>query len=121
MTSLGLFTDKDVENLNKLKEIIKEIKELDSNFSISNILNINEESILIITTKQNYCKHNINFIEEDLQRRIGVRCVLTSKGTKVEKAINIKKRDNKQEKDYETITFYDERGNIIKEESTYYK
>lgn len=120
MASLELFTDKDVENLNKLKEIMKEIKEIDNSFSISNVLDINEESILIVTTKQSYCKRNIDLIEEDLQRRIGVRCVLIPEETKIEKAINIKK-DNNQEKDYETIISYDEKGNVVKEESTYYK
>lgn len=120
MASSELFTDKDVENLNKLKEIIKEIKEIDSNFSISNILETNKESILIITTEQNYISDHINFIEEYLQRRIGVRCVLLPKGTKIDKAINIKK-DNNQEKDYETIISYNDKGNVVKEESTYYK
>lgn len=125
MTSL--ITDKDIENLERIRQVLsevkqtlKEIREIDNNFSLSNVIEADKESILIVTTKQNYCKNHIDFIEEDLQNRIGVRCVLIPEETKIEKAINIKK-DNKQEKDYETITSYDERGNIIKEESTYYK
>lgn len=117
----------DIENLERIRQVLsevkqtlKEIREIDNNFSLSNVIEADKESILIVTTKQDYCKNHIDFIEEDLQNRIGVRCVLIPEETKIEKAINIKK-DNKQEKDYETITSYDERGNIIKEESTYYK
>lgn len=115
-----LFSDKDIERLKKIKEIIEEIKEIDSNFSLSNIINADEDSILIVSTDKNYCKHHIDFIEEDLKNRIGIRCVLMPEGTNIEKAINIR-TNHEQEKDYETISFYDERGNIIKEESTYYK
>lgn len=118
--TIELFTDKDVKNLERIKKLIKEIKEIDSNFSVSNIINVKEETILIVTTNKSYSKHNIDFIEEDLQNRIGVRCVLIPAGTKIEKAINIK-RNNKQEIDYTTTTFYDEKGNITKDESTYYK
>lgn len=118
--TIELFTDKDVKNLERIKKLIKEIKEIDSNFSVSNIINVKEETILIVTTNKSYSKHNIDFIEEDLQNRIGVRCVLIPEGTKIEKAINIK-RNNKQEIDYTTTTFYDEKGNITKDESTYYK
>lgn len=115
-----LFSDKDIERLKKIKEIIKEIKEIDSNFSLSNIINADEDSILIVSTDKNYCKHHIDFIEEDLKNRIGIRCVLIPEGTKIETAIKIG-IDYAKGKDYETTTFYDERGNVIKEESTYYK
>lgn len=113
--TIELFTDKDIERLEKIKELVKEIKEIDNNFSTSNILDINEETILIVTTNKSYSKHNIDFIEEDLRRRIGVRCVLIPEGTKIEKAINIK-RNNKQEIDYETKTFDNEYETSIKGE-----
>ena len=115
-----LFSDKDIERLEKIKQLIEEIKETDSSFSLSNIINVDEDSILVVSTNQNYCNHHIDFIEEDLKNRIGIRCVLIPEGTKIEKTINIR-TNHEQEKDYETTNFYDERGNVIKEESTYYK
>lgn len=118
--TIDLFSDKDIEILKEIKEIIKEIKDIDSSFSLSNIINVDEDSILVVSTNQSYSKHNIDFIEEDLKNRIGIRCVLIPEGTNIEKVINIR-ANHEQEKDYETTTFYDERGNVIKEESTYYK
>lgn len=120
MASLGLITDKDIENLEKIKEILKEIKELDSNFSLSNVIDTDKESILIVTTNQSYCKHNIDFIEEDLKNRIGVRCVLIPEGIKIEKAINIG-IDYAKGKDYTITTYYNEEGNPIREETVQYK
>ena len=122
MASLGLITDKDVENLERIKKLIKEIKEIDSNFSLSNVIDIDKEreSVLIVTTNTNYCKHNIDFIEEDLTNRIGVRCVLIPEGTKIEKAISIG-IDYAKGRDYTTTTYYNEEGNPIKEETTQYK
>lgn len=113
-------SDKDIENLEKIKEILKEIKELDSNFSLSNVIDTDKESILIVTTNQSYCKHTIDFIEKDLKNRIGVRCVLIPEGTKIEKAINIG-IDYAKGRDYTTTTYYDESGNLLKEETTQYK
>lgn len=113
-------TDKDIENLEKIKEILKEIKELDSNFSLSNVIDTDKESILIVTTNQSYCKHTIDFIEKDLKNRIGVRCVLIPEGTKIEKAINIG-IDYAKGRDYTTTTYYDGSGNLVKEETTQYK
>lgn len=118
--TIDLFSDKDIEILKEIKEIIKEIKDIDSSFSLSNIINVDEDSILVVSTNQSYSKHNIDFIEEDLKNRIGIRCVLIPEGTNIEKVINIR-ANHEQEKDYETTNFYDERGNIVKEESTYYK
>lgn len=118
--TIELFTDKDIERLEKIKELVKEIKEIDNNFSTSNILDINEETILIVTTNKSYSKHNIDFIEEDLRRRIGVRCVLIPEGTKIEKAISIG-IDYAKGRDYTTTTYYNEEGNPIKEETTQYK
>lgn len=115
-----LISDRDIERLEKIKQLIEEIKEIDSGFSLSNIINVDEDSILIVSTNKNYCKHHIDFIEEDLKNRIGIRCVLIPEGTKIEKAINIR-TNYEQEKDYETTNYYDEKGNIVKDESTYYK
>lgn len=115
----SLINDKDIERLEKIKQLLKEIKEIDSNFSLSNVIDIDKESVLIVTTNQSYCKHNIDFIEEDLKKRIGVKCVLIPRGTKIEKAINIGK-DYAKGRDYVTETFYCD-GNIIQEKTTQFK
>lgn len=120
-------SDKDIERLEKtkyllreIKQILQEIKEIDSNFSLSNVIDTDKESILIVTTNQSYCKHTIDFIEKDLKNRIGVRCVLIPEGTKIEKAINIG-IDYAKGRDYTTITYYNYEGKPIKEETIQYK
>lgn len=123
----SLISDKDIKNLERIKqelkevkEILQEIKKIDNNFSLSNVINTDKDSILIVTTNQNYCKHHINFIEKDLKNRIGFKCVLIPEGTKIDKAINIG-IDCGQEKDYTAETYYDADGNIITEKTTQYK
>ena len=81
-------SDKDIERLEKAKQLLQEIKEIDKNFSLSNIINVKEDSVLIVTIDAMYCKKDIEFIEKDLKDRIGIRCVLINKGTEINKAIN---------------------------------
>ena len=113
-------SDKEIERLEKVKQLLQDIKEIDSSFKLSNIINVNEDSVLILTTDVMYCKKNIDFIEEDLKNRIGVKCVLMPIGTEIKKAINYG-IDYAEEKDYTTVTYYNENGNPIKEETTQYK
>ena len=117
--TIDLFSDKDIERLENIKQLIKEIKEIDKNFSLSNVINTDKDSILIVTTNKNYCKHHIDFIENDLKNRIGLKCILIPEGTKIDKAINIG-IDCGQEKDYTTICEY-QAGVLVKEETTQYK
>lgn len=114
--TIDLFSDKDIERLENIKQLIKEIKEIDKNFSLNNVINTDEDSILIVTTNKNYCKHHIDFIEKDLKNRTGLKCVLIPEGTKIDKAINIG-MDCGQEKDYTTICEY-QAGVLVKEETT---
>lgn len=106
--------DRDIERLEKVKKLLQDIKEIDSNFKLSNIINVNEDSVLIVTTDVKYCKNNIEFIEKDLKNRIGIKCVLMPVGTEINKAINYGI-------DYTTVTYYNTEGNPIKEETTQYK
>lgn len=112
--------DRDIERLEKVKKLLQDIKEIDSSFKLSNIINVNEDSVLILTTDVMYCKKNIDFIEEDLKNRIGIKCVLMPVGTEINKAINYE-IDYAKGKDYTTVTYYNEEGNLIKEETTQYK
>lgn len=114
-----LINDKDIEKLEKVKQLLQDIKEIDKNFSLSNIINVKEDSVLIVTTDVMYCKKNIEFIENDLKNRIGIKCVLIPKGTEINKAINFGV-DYAEEKDYTTTSYYCD-GELIREETTQYK
>lgn len=112
--------DRDIERLEKVKQLLQDIKEIDSSFKLSNIINVNEDSVLIVTTDVMYCKKNIEFIEKGLKNKIGIKCVLIPVGTEINKAINYG-IDYAKGKDYTTVTYYNEEGNPIKEETTQYK
>ena len=115
-----LINDKDIEKLEKVKQLLQDIKEIDKNFSLSNIINVKEDSVLIVTTDAMYCKRNIEFIEKDLKNRIGIKCVLIPKGTEINKVINFGV-DYAKETDYTTTVYYNEKGNPIREETIQYK
>lgn len=113
-------SDRDIERLEKVKKLLQDIKEIDSSFKLSNIINVNEDSALILTIDVMYCKKNIDFIEEDLKNKIGIKCVLIPVGTEINKAINYG-IDYAKGRDYTTVTYYNAEGNPIKEETTQYK
>ena len=112
--------DDTINKLKKIKDLMKEIKEMDKGFSISNVINVDNDSILIVTTDMYYCKKTIEIIENDLKNRIGVRCVVLQKGTEINKAINFG-IDYAKGRDYTTTTYYNKEGKPIKEETTQYK
>lgn len=112
--------DRDIERLEKVKQLLQDIKEIDSSFKLSNIINVNEDSVLIVTTDVMYCKKNIEFIERGLKNKIGIKCVLIPVGTEINKAINYG-IDYAKGRDYTTVTYYNKEGNPIKEETTQYK
>lgn len=112
--------DRDIERLEKVKKLLQDIKEIDSSFKLSNIINVNEDSVLIVTTDVMYCKKNIEFIEKDLKNRTGLKCILMPKGTEINKAINFEV-DHAKGRDYTTVTYYNDEGNPVKEETTQYK
>lgn len=123
----SMISDKDIEHLERIKQvlsevkqILKEIREEDNNFSLSNVIETNENSILIITTDMCYCKKTIETIENDLENRIGVRCVVLPRGTEISKAIDFG-MDYAKGRDYTTVTYYNDEGNPVKEETTQYK
>lgn len=92
MASLELFTDKDIERLEKVKQLLQDIKELNIEFKLSNV------------------------IEAELTDKLQIHCVVLPMNTMLEKGI--KRESNKV--DFETITFYAD-GEVIREETTQYK
>ena len=110
--------DKDIERLERVKQILEDIKKLDSNFSLSNVLNIDKESILVFTTSLTINKEDQHKIEKQLTEQFGIKCKLISDVISLEKAITI---DYAKGKDYTTVTYYNDEGNLIKEETIQYK
>ena len=112
--------DDTINKLEKIKDLMKEIKEMDKGFSISNVINVGNDSILIVTTDMCYCKKTIETIENDLENRIGVRCTVSPRGTEISKAIDFG-TDYAKGRDYTTVTYYNNEGNPVREETTQYK
>ena len=80
----SLISDKDIENLERIKQVLSEVKqtlqeirEIDENFSLSNVIEADEDTILV------FKYDNVLFKQEDLNRReamlsdkLGYKCIL---------------------------------------------
>lgn len=122
----SLISDKDIENLEKMKEVLKElklilqeIKEIDNNFSLSNVIEADEDTILVFSC------NTMLFKQEDLDRREAIlsdklkhKCILLNGNVTLDKAIRI---DYAKGRDYTTVTYYNENGNPIIEETVQHK
>lgn len=87
MASLDLFLDEDIKRLERIKQLLKEIKELDINFSLSNVIEINNNTKLIFRYNCMLKKPDIRKIEENLTNKLRCQCVLINKDTHLYKAI----------------------------------
>lgn len=121
----SLISDKDIENLERIKQvlsevkqILKEIREIDNNFSLSNVIEADEDTILIFNLKCLYTDKAIKDLEIFLSNKLNHKCIVLENGLSLDKAIGI---DYEKGRDYTTITYYNEKGNPIKEETTQYK
>lgn len=122
----SLISDKDIENLERIKQILsevkqilKEIREIDNNFSLSNIIEADEDTILVFNCD------TMMFKQEDLYRREAIlsdklnhKCILLNDYIRLDKAIAV---DYAKGRDYTTVTYYDGQGNVITEKTTQYK
>lgn len=112
-------SDKDIERLEKAKQLLQDIKELNSNFCLSNIININEGSILIFNSNTMLFKQeDLNEYERLLTYKTKCKCIILRGDISLDKVIGI---DYAKERDYTTTTYYNENGNPVKEEMTQYK
>ena len=121
----GWISDKDIENLEKIKQllsevkqILKEIRELDNNFSLSNIIETNEDTVLIFNCECLYKKDYKEEMERKLTDILQHKCIILSNGLTLDKAIGI---DYAKGRDYTTTTYYDDKGNPVIEETIQYK
>ena len=110
--------DKDIERLEKVKQILKEIREIDNNFSLSNIIEADEDTILIFNCSAMFKKQYLNDMQKELEKEFGYKCIILNDCIKLDKVI---RADYAKGKDYTTETCYDGQGNVITEKTTQYK
>ena len=111
-------SDRDIERLEKAKQLLQDIKELDNNFKLSNVIKTNKDTILLFNLKCLYTDKAIKDLEIFLTNKFNHKCIVLQEGLSLDKVIGI---DYAEEKDYTTVTYYNEKGNPIKEETTQYK
>ena len=111
--------DDTINKLEKIKDLMKEIREIDNNFSLNNVIEADEDTILVFKC------NNILFKQEDLNRREAIlsdklrhKCILLNEYVTLDKAIGI---DYAKGRDYTTVTYYNNKGNPVREETTQYK
>lgn len=101
-----------IEQLERIKQLIKDIKELDSNFGLSNVIETNDNTILIFNYNCITTKEYIEGVERKLTDELQCKCIVLDKRLKLNKAI--------QKVDYKTTTLYAD-GEVYKEETVQYK
>ena len=121
----SIISDKDIENLERIKqvlsevkEILKEIREIDGNFSLSNVIEADEDTILLFNLKCLYTNKAIKDLETYLSNKLNHKCIVLNNGLTLDKVIGI---DYAKGRDYTTVTYYNGDGNLVKEETTQYK
>lgn len=110
--------DDTINKLEKIKDLMKEIREIDNNFSLSNVIEADEDTILIFNCDFLLKKESIEEIQKELTNKLQHKCIVLNCNIKLDKAIGV---DYAKGKDYTTVTYYDDEGNPIKEETTQYK
>ncbi len=121
----SLISDKDIENLERIKqvlsevkEILKEIREIDNNFCLSNVIEADEDTMLLFNLECFYNNKDIKDLEIYLSNKLNHKCIVLNNGLTLDKVIGI---DYAKGRDYTTVTYYNGDGNLVKEETTQYK
>lgn len=111
-------SDKDIERLEKAKQLLQDIKDINSNFKLSNVIETNKDTILLFNLNCLYTDKAIKDLEIFLTNKLNHKCIVLQEGLSLDKVIGI---DYAEGKDYTTATYYNENGNPIKEETIQYK
>lgn len=111
-------SDKDIERLEKAKQLLQDIKDINSNFKLSNVIETNKDTILLFNLKCLYTDKAIKDLEIFLTNKLNHKCIVLQEGLSLDKVIGI---DYAEGKDYTTVTYCIENGNPIKEETIQYK
>ena len=121
----SLISDKDIENLKRIKQvlsevkqILKEIREIDDSFSLSNVIEADKDTILLFNLECLYTDEAIKHLEIFLTNKLNHKCIVLRNGLSLDKAIAA---DYAKGKDYTTTIYYNEDGNPVKEETIQYK
>lgn len=118
--------NRDIERLEKtkrllseVKQILEEIRSVEDNFNLSNIIETNKDTILVFNCNNvMYKQEDLKRHEEILSNKFNHKCIILNGNITLDKAIGI---DYAKGRDYTTTTYYNEKGNPIKEETTQYK
>ena len=110
--------DKDIERLEKVKQLLQDIKEIDSSFKLSNVIEADEDTILIFNCSAMLKKQYLIDMQEELEKEFGYKCIILNDCIRLDKVI---RADYAKGKDYITETYYDGQGNVITEKTTQYK
>lgn len=110
--------DRDIEILEKVKKLLQDIKEIDSSFKLSNVIEANENTMLIFNCVSLYRSQELRDMEVMLTNKLQHKCIILNSGITLDKAIGT---DYAKGRDYTTVTYYNVEGNPIKEETTQYK
>ena len=92
--------------------------DINSNFKLSNVIETNKDTILHFNLKCLYTDKAIKDLEIFLTNKLNHKCIVLQEGLSLDKVIGI---DYAEGKDYTTVTYYNENGNPIKEETIQYK
>ena len=110
--------DRDIERIEKVKQLLQDIKEIDSSFKLSNVIEANENTMLIFNCISLYRSQDLRDMEVMLTNKLQHKCIILNSGITLDKAIGT---DYAKGRDYTTVTYYNAQGNPIKEETTQYK
>ena len=121
----SMISNKEIENLERIKQVLsevkqtlKEIREIDNNFSLSNVIEADGDTILIFNCSAIFKRQDLKDMQKELEKEFGYKCIILNNCIRLDKTI---RADSSEEKDYTTETYYDEQGNVITEKTTQYK
>lgn len=85
---LNLEAEETINKLEKIKQLLQDIKELDKDFGLSNVLEINNKSILIFNCRYMLTRRDKENLEKDLSTRFQNRCIVLNGDIELDKVIN---------------------------------
>lgn len=112
----SFITDNDIERLEKVRDILKEIKELDLDFGISNIIEAESNTTLVFKCDGLLKREWLEVEETKLANKLKLDCLVLPCNMKLDKAIKRKRVWI----DCETMTIFDN-DKLVKSITRQYK
>lgn len=84
----NLEAEETIKKLEKIKQLLQDIKELNIDFKLSNVLEINNDSTLVFYCKRMISGDSLEKIEKMLSQKFNAKCVVLNEGIELDKAIN---------------------------------